>query len=169
MAEIVYNGKTYTRNNSKWIDRDYEAHKDAYDGINVDFAKAVEIAELLNDNIWFDYFVKTLDKDLGWIDFEKEISTVIDHLDSIIFEEDETVYLSPRNIIPQEDSRTNSKEMKEFLGYMARHHEDLEKSFTDEQKEIFEKLVPRPLERVRESCRGSNILLRIQTRRKIDA
>ena len=43
------------------------------------------------------------------------------------------------NIIPQEDSRTNSKEMKEFLGYIARHHEDLEKSFTDEQKEIFEK------------------------------
>ena len=25
------------------------------------------------------------------------------------------------NIIPQEDSRTNSKEMKELLGYMARH------------------------------------------------
>ena len=43
------------------------------------------------------------------------------------------------NIIPQEDSRTSSKEMKELLGYMARHHEDLEKTFTDEQKEIFEK------------------------------
>ena len=43
------------------------------------------------------------------------------------------------NIIPQEDSRTNSKEMKEWLGYMSRHHEDLEKSFTDEQKETFEK------------------------------
>ena len=43
------------------------------------------------------------------------------------------------NIIPQEDSRTNSKEMKELLGYMARHHEDLSKTFTDEQKEIFEK------------------------------
>ena len=43
------------------------------------------------------------------------------------------------NIIPQEDSRTNSKEMKELLGYMSRHHENLEKSFTDEQKEIFEK------------------------------
>ena len=27
------------------------------------------------------------------------------------------------NIIPQEDSRTNSKEMKELLGYMARHRE----------------------------------------------
>ena len=43
------------------------------------------------------------------------------------------------NIIPQEDSRTNSKEMKELLGYMSRHHEDLEKSFSDEQKETFEK------------------------------
>ena len=43
------------------------------------------------------------------------------------------------NIIPQEDSRTNSKEMKELLGYMARHHEDLEKTFTEEQKEIFDK------------------------------
>ena len=43
------------------------------------------------------------------------------------------------NIIPQEDSRTNSKEMRELLGYMARHHEELEKGFTDEQKETFEK------------------------------
>ena len=43
------------------------------------------------------------------------------------------------NIISQEDSRNNSKEMKELLGYMARHHEDLEKTSTDEQKEIFEK------------------------------
>ena len=31
------------------------------------------------------------------------------------------------NIIPQEDSRTNSKKMKELLGYMVRHHEDLER------------------------------------------
>ena len=44
-----------------------------------------------------------------------------------------------RNIIPQEDSRTNSKEMKELLGYMSRHHEELEKNFTNEQKETFEK------------------------------
>ena len=41
-------------------------------------------------------------------------------------------------LIPQEDCRTNSKEMKELLGYMARHHEDLEKTFMDEQKETFE-------------------------------
>ena len=43
------------------------------------------------------------------------------------------------NIIPQESGQTNTKEMKELLSYMARHHEDLEKSFSDEQKEVFEK------------------------------
>ena len=36
------------------------------------------------------------------------------------------------NIIPGEDIRNNSKEMKELLGYMARHHEDLAKTFNEE-------------------------------------
>ena len=44
------------------------------------------------------------------------------------------------NIVPQEDSRTNTKEMKELLGYIARHHEDLDKTFTPEQKGLYEKL-----------------------------
>ena len=44
------------------------------------------------------------------------------------------------NIIPQEDSRINSPEMREPLSYIARHHDELIKSMTDKQKEIFEKL-----------------------------
>ena len=43
------------------------------------------------------------------------------------------------NIVPQDDSRNNSTQMKELMEYMARHHDDLLKSMTDEQKEIFEK------------------------------
>lgn len=43
------------------------------------------------------------------------------------------------NILPQEASQTNSEEMKELLSYITRHHGDLEKRFTDEQKTIFEK------------------------------
>ena len=43
------------------------------------------------------------------------------------------------NICPQTDSRNNSPEMKELMEYMARHHDDLLKTMTDEQKEIFEK------------------------------
>ena len=43
------------------------------------------------------------------------------------------------NVCPQTDSRNNSLEMKELMEYMARHHDDLLKTMTDEQKEIFEK------------------------------
>ena len=43
------------------------------------------------------------------------------------------------NICPQTDSRNNAPEMKELMEYMARHHDDLLKSMTDEQKETFEK------------------------------
>ena len=42
------------------------------------------------------------------------------------------------NINPQTDSRNNSPEMKELMEYIARHHDDLLKIMTDEQKEIFE-------------------------------
>ena len=43
------------------------------------------------------------------------------------------------NIVPQEDSQTNTKEMKELISYIARHDEALEKLLTEEQKAIFEK------------------------------
>ena len=43
------------------------------------------------------------------------------------------------NICPQTDSRNNSPEMKELMEYMARHHDNLLKTMSDEQKEIFEK------------------------------
>ena len=43
------------------------------------------------------------------------------------------------NIAPQDDSRNSSLEMKQLMEYMSRHHDDLLKSMTKEQKEIFEK------------------------------
>lgn len=33
------------------------------------------------------------------------------------------------NIVPQEDGRTNTKEMKELLSYIIRHSADLDKTF----------------------------------------
>lgn len=43
------------------------------------------------------------------------------------------------NIVPQSDSRNNSPEMKRLMEYIARHHDELLKTMTDEQKEVFEK------------------------------
>ena len=44
------------------------------------------------------------------------------------------------NVSPQEGNRTDTKEMKELLGYMARHRQALMSVMTDEQKAIFQKL-----------------------------
>lgn len=41
--------------------------------------------------------------------------------------------------MPQSDRKNSTPEMKELLGYISRHHEDLLKTMTEEQKEIFEK------------------------------
>lgn len=43
------------------------------------------------------------------------------------------------NVCPQTDSRSNSPEMKELMEYMARHHEKLNQTMSDEQKEILKK------------------------------
>ena len=43
------------------------------------------------------------------------------------------------NIVPQTDSRNNSSEMKQLMEYIARHHDALFKTMTDEQKNIMEK------------------------------
>lgn len=72
----------------------YQAHKEAFDSIEIPFEKAGEITDLLRENLWFDYFLKTLDTDAGWIDFEKEISMVIAKLDYNIDEDSNTIYLS---------------------------------------------------------------------------
>ena len=43
------------------------------------------------------------------------------------------------NIMPQSDRRNSTPEMKELLEYISRHHEELLKTMTDEQKDLFEK------------------------------
>lgn len=43
------------------------------------------------------------------------------------------------NVMPPEDSRQNTPEMQQLLEYISRHNDDLLKTMTDEQKEIFEK------------------------------
>ena len=43
------------------------------------------------------------------------------------------------NICPETDSRTTTPEMKQLMEYMARHHDNLMETMTDEQQDIFER------------------------------
>lgn len=82
------------------IKKCYNAHKEVFDAIEVKSDNAIEISNLLQNNIWFNYFLKTLNRDLGWIDFEKEIFTVISTLDTIIDFDEKTVYLPQHELLP---------------------------------------------------------------------
>ncbi len=86
-------------NGSQNIKDCYDAHKDAFDNAEIDFKQAVEIVQLLQDNIWFNYFVKTLNMDLGWIDFEQQILTVIECLDNNITSESSEISLPRRDMV----------------------------------------------------------------------
>ena len=74
-------------------------------------------------------FVKTLD--FAEVIWYCVVLTEVQPMESIIKE------LWHGNIIPQDDSRNNSPEMKKLIEYMSRHHDDLVKTMTDEQKELF--------------------------------
>ena len=43
------------------------------------------------------------------------------------------------NICPETDKRSSSEEMKQLMKYMARHHDNLMETMTDEQRYIFER------------------------------
>ncbi len=43
------------------------------------------------------------------------------------------------NVMPPEDGRHNTPEMQQLLEYISRHNDNLLKTMTDEQKEVFEK------------------------------
>lgn len=61
-----------------WIKLCYETHKSYFDAIWLDSQIILGLVEKAKDNLWFSYLLKSYNRDLGWIDFEKEVSKVID-------------------------------------------------------------------------------------------
>ena len=55
----------------------YETHQKSYDITVLDPSNVNEILRLTTKNPWFLYLKKVFNKDVGWIDFEKEISFVL--------------------------------------------------------------------------------------------
>lgn len=68
----------------RFIKESYEEYKSVYDKVNLNFDKVCDLIDFANNNIWFSYLLKSFNKDLGWIDFEKEISFVIKNIQSFM-------------------------------------------------------------------------------------
>lgn len=52
-------------------------HQEAYKKVYLSKLDITSLISLTKDNLWFNYLLKCFNKDVGWIDFEKEISVVI--------------------------------------------------------------------------------------------
>lgn len=61
----------------KFIEEIYHYNKATYDASPLDKNAVNELIKLSRTNMWFNYFIKSFNKDIGWIDFEREISTVV--------------------------------------------------------------------------------------------
>ncbi len=68
----------------RFIKESYEKYKSVYDKVSLDFNKVSDLIDFANNNIWFSYLLKSFNKDLGWIDFEKEIAFVIKNIQSFM-------------------------------------------------------------------------------------
>lgn len=66
-----------------FIKRCYEVHKVIYDDMSLEPGKVRELIDYVKGNIWFEYFLSSLNDDVGWIDFEREIAKVIHIFDNL--------------------------------------------------------------------------------------
>ena len=59
------------------IEKAYNTYQECYDGIKLDEERIIEAINLARGNVWFSYLLKSFNKDIGWIDFEKEVGIVL--------------------------------------------------------------------------------------------
>ncbi len=62
----------------------YKHHQQIYNNLPLKPELVQKLIACTQNNIWFKYLLKSFDEDIGWIDFEKEISTVIHTFQEIL-------------------------------------------------------------------------------------
>ena len=72
------------------IEKSYQKYKDAYDNTLLPKEDIERISELVSNNNLFSYFINSVNRDLGWIDFEKELMVIIEAFREFLAEENVT-------------------------------------------------------------------------------
>lgn len=72
----VFGNKTL-RSVDQEIEKAYNTYQECYDGIKLNKESIIEAINLARGNVWFSYLLKSFNKDIGWIDFEKEVGIVL--------------------------------------------------------------------------------------------
>ncbi len=67
----------------KEIRESYEEYRDLYDSTPIDATPLSALHKLTINNLWYKYLAKSLNADVNWIDFEKEIGIIIQSFQNI--------------------------------------------------------------------------------------
>lgn len=73
----------------------YAAHSHIFDNTLLDKDDISKIINLTENNYWYTYLNKVFDKDVGWIDFEKEIAFVLECFEKV-FEKSTVLTFTPK-------------------------------------------------------------------------
>lgn len=63
--------------NDEYIRRCYDVHSEKMKSVLLNQDNLEELVKICKNNIWITYFRRCLEKNIGWIDFEKEIGNVL--------------------------------------------------------------------------------------------
>ena len=83
-------GNADLQKEDKFIAESYEMHKGTYAAVTLDTKTLHALVEQAKRNIWFSYFLKSFNREAGWIDVEREIAFVVSHLQSFFDKADVT-------------------------------------------------------------------------------
>lgn len=65
----------------------YEKYKNAYNKTKLEASVIQKLISLGKTNMWFSYLLQSFNKDIGWIDFEKEIAVVVRSFEELLREQ----------------------------------------------------------------------------------
>lgn len=85
-------GDSELHQKDSFIKRCYEKHHKVYDSTFLEKEKIEGMITNIKNNMWFNYFINAVIKDIKWIDFEKEIIRVLDAFENF-FDYDDSLKL----------------------------------------------------------------------------
>lgn len=81
----VFSAKDFYKIKGTTITYSYKKYKEIYDKETIDKDILIQMQAIVKNNMWANYFLKSFESNVGWIDFEKEISKVLNAF-HILFE-----------------------------------------------------------------------------------
>lgn len=82
ISSIMGNSKLHEAD--QWISKCYDRYKAGWDKAPVLEQDIQNLVDIANKNMWFSYLSESLNEDLGWIDFEKEVAFVVSTLSEVL-------------------------------------------------------------------------------------